>query len=110
MGDSDALTISHTLADLRVWDFSLNSLSETNIAVGCHLVNLALEEISVEFHSTIFTLGIMSKLLLHSLNQMVRCRRQGQDGSRNRISPQVFQSIGGWDAPVGSFRIRSGSR
>ena len=87
---------------------------KSNVTVGCHLVNLALEEVSVEFHSTIFTfgimsklllhslnqmvefhstiltLGIMSKLLLHSLNQMVRCRRQGQDGSRNRISPRVF--------------------
>ena len=63
---------------------------KTNVAVGCHLVNLALEEVSVEFHSTILTLGIMSKLLLHSLNQMVRCRHQGQDGSRNRISPRVF--------------------
>ena len=35
---------------------------KTNIAVGSYLVYLALEEVSVEFHSTIFTLGIMSKL------------------------------------------------
>ena len=48
MGDHDALTISHTLADLRVWDFSVNSLSETDVAVGCHLVNLALEEVSLD--------------------------------------------------------------
>ena len=53
----------------------------TDVAVGSRLVNLALEEVTVEFHSTIFTLGIMSKLPLLSLNQMVRCRRQGQDGS-----------------------------
>ncbi len=38
-------------------------LSKTDVAIGCHLVNLALEEISVEFHSTIFKLGRMSKAL-----------------------------------------------
>ena len=35
---------------------------KSNVTVGCHLVNLALEEVSVEFHPTILTFGRMSKL------------------------------------------------
>lgn len=48
MGNHDALTISYTLADLRVWDYSVNSMSETDVAVGSHLFNLALEKLSLD--------------------------------------------------------------
>ena len=73
---------------------------KTDIAVGCHLVNLALEEVSVEFHSTIFTLGIMSKLFCTRLIKWFDVAVRGRMAAVIVFLHESFQFIGSRDAPI----------
>ena len=100
MGNHDVLTISHTLADLRVWDCSVSSLSKTNVTIGCHLVNLALEEILVVFHSTIFSLSIMSKLFCTRIIKWFDVAVRGGLAAVIVFLHESFLFIGSRNAPV----------
>ena len=73
---------------------------KTNVAVGSHLVNLALEEVSVEFHSTIFTLGIMSKLFCTRLIKWFGVAVRGRIAAVIVFLHESFQFVDSRDAPI----------
>ena len=99
MGDHDAQTIS-TPSILGSVEFFHMWILKTNVAVSSHLVNLTLEEVSVEFHSTIFTLGITSKLFCTRLIKWFGVAVRGGMATVIVFLHESFQFIGSRDAPI----------